>query len=591
MRCFSCLAAVLFGILLVCPRSWSDDGLYDARKALRHRNHVEALAAARPFLESPRPGEVREARMITAEALIELGRFSDAIAILAPMFGHRPPGARDAPWVRLLARSLQGQGLLLEAADWWLTYATLGHDESREGERNLRRLLGEGLSQSEIAYLLWKYPRHELFCQAVQDYAEAEAEAGHPHEALEAWHATGALCRDRRRSAGQLPVWLASSQEEEGPRDFFTVGLLAPLNGPFARFGIAMANGADVARRLHNASARFPLRLEIADTGGSPRGCLDAVDRLYERGICVFIGEVFSLHTLVASAYLRGRNAILVSPAATDSTVALMGPGAYCCTVGQGEQIAALVAYAVDSLEVRRVALLWPRTSAGRSWARQFSAEAEFRGIQVFLDPSYPPGTTDFAGLLEQSQGAIPDSIDAVVSPGGMKELVSLFSQLAHQGFLGPYIGDSPMGEAIVSGIVEEFGLLTLYPGDTYVPIEGGMKRPGFEETYMRLFGEAPDGFSYRGWVAFGLIGDAVERGGYCPEALRGILEVSAEKAHRRGKGRRLEMSDDVGLPAIFLRQGMSLRHAGRCLGSTEATSSDSSSQPIGSETEMAPPR
>ncbi len=559
---------VLFGFILLCPQGLWARSLLDARRALERERFIQAITTAQPFLASPRIVEEREARLITSEAMIGLGRFSEAVAALAPMLGDRSPGPSDAPWVRLLARSLQGQGLLLEAADWWLTYATFGWSEQREGQANLRQLLDAGLSQPEIAYLLWKHPRHGLLCPAVEAYIEREAETGHPREAFRAWKAAAATCRGEDDAAQNgMPIWLQDPRVRQPAYDFYTIGVLAPLNGRYARFGIAMANGADVSQRLHNAHARFPIRLEIADTGGSPRGCLEAIARLYERGIRVFVGELFSHHTLMASAYLHERNAVLISPAATDSCVGLMGSGTYTCTVSAFEQMAALAEFASDSLGVRSLALLWPDTPQGGRWARLFGRAASEQGARVLLDEPFPPGTTDFISLLEQTEGVVPDSIDALFCSGGMRELVALLSQLAHSGFLGAFIGLATMGEELVVEIVKEFGLLALYPGDTFVAAQIGGERPGFEETYLRLFGEEPDDFAQRGWTAFGLVGSAIEAGGYCPEALRGILDASSEPALRRGEGRRAKVPSEVGAAAVYLRMGDCLRLAGRSAG------------------------
>jgi ABC-type branched-subunit amino acid transport system substrate-binding protein len=571
------LLACLASLLLPTPATASRQ-LDAARRAFEYGRYEEAYAAAQPILESSRSAEGREARLIAAEALIELGRFSEAITVLAPLLGDRPPGPSDAPWVRLLARSLQGQGLLLEAADWWLTFARFGRDAEREGRQNIRRLLRGGLSQAEIAYLFWKYPRHELLCQAAPDYVSGERERGHANEAHRAWLAAQETCDETAGPAPPVPEKTLGAPA--GLSDFFTIGVLAPLNGLYARYGIALANGADVARRLHNARARYPLRLEIADTRGTPQGCLDAVQRLYGRGIRIFIGEIFSLHTLMTAAYLHDRDAILLSPAATDTSIGQLGPGVYTSVVGSFEQASALVAYAVDSLSVRNAALLWPQHPEGERWARLFGRLLRARGGRVTLDRAYPPGTTDFGDLCEENGGPLPGAIEGIFCPGGMRELVALLSQLAHAGFLGPYIGGPPMGDELVSQVVNEFGLTTLYPGDTYVAMHPGGEAAGFEETYLRLFGMGPDEFAHRGWTAFGLLGAAVEAGGYCCEALEEVLEASAAAARARGEGRKPAVPEAVSASAIYLRWGDQVNLVGRGGPQGEAAASDTTAAP-----------
>ncbi len=362
------------------------------------------------------------------------------------------------------------------------------------------------------------------------------------------------------------PSRLQDESDTREPTDFYTIGLLAPLNGPYARFGIGIANGADVGRRLHNARARFPLRLEIADTGGSPPGLIAAIENLYAQGVRVFIGEVFSLHTLMAASYLRDRECVLVSPAATDSSIALMGPGIYACTVGRREQVGAMLTYAADSMAVERLAILGPGSASGQEWMRLVRDRAVRGGMRVELDQAFRPGITDFTDLLESSGGVLPDSVDAVFCSGGMRELVALLSQLANTGFLGPYMGTPAMGEEIVGQVVEEFGLYALYPGETYVALEDYTRPPGFAVTYTRLFGEEPGEFAQRGYTAFGVVGSAIESGGYCVEALRDELEDASRDRRARGEGRRLNVPSRVGVPGVTLIEGANRRLVGHVI-------------------------
>ncbi len=568
--------------------------LDEAHRALSRGEYDAAIEMASPYLDSMRPAWAQGARLITAEAQIELGRFAESIRTLSPLIGDAPPGPSDSAWVVLLARALQGQGLVLEAADWWLTHASFGRQQRDVSHRYLVRLLGGELTQPELAYLLWKYPGNDLLCDAHEEYARQEARRGHTREALRAWETRPENCGPATRPAtppatrpatppatppatrpatppatrpDNQPRWLERLSEEPGANDFFTVGLLAPLKGSYASFGIALSNGADVARRLHNANARFPLRLEIADTGGSPEGCIAAVKRLHGQGVRLFIGEVFSLNTLMAAAYLQGRDAVLISPAATDSTVRFLGTGTYGCTVGPYEQAEAVLTYAADSLSIRRVALLYPFTADGQRWAQLGRDIAQRRGIRIVYDRSYIPGTTDFSDLLARARPVIPDSLDALLCPGQPRELAALLTQMAHAGFIGAYLGGPELGDPLLTRVIRDFEMKVVYPGDTYVPVRQPGQDADFETTYAELFGEPADAFARRGFAAFGLVGAAVERGGYCPAVFAEIMERVSGPARGRGEGRRLQMAPEVALPELHFRLGDRNRLAGPALG------------------------
>jgi branched-chain amino acid transport system substrate-binding protein len=562
--CLHCLLAVC--LLMTCLVASAQNALAaneirNARRALGRGKFDQALSIVAPLLQQSETNQYRESRLIAADAWIGKRDFSRAISMLAPLIGDAPPMADDAPWVSLLARALQGQGLLMEAADWWLTYAAFGDNEAQTAADNLAQLNRAGLTAADIAYLTWKYPDHPQLCPSLDQYFQSELRRGHNLEALRIWRVREGLCEHNPDGTiSGLPAALARAQTAAQislvADDFFTIGVLAPLNGPYARFGITLANGVDVARRIYNSDARRPLKLAIADTGGSPAGCLDAMTRLYHQGVRVFIGEIFSLHTLMGSAYLRERNAILLSPTATDSLVAHQGAGTYICSVGASEQLEIMADYMADSLTVKRLALFWPNTADGRHLAGQFADLANQRGVAIAKDEFYRPGTTDFDRLLGQRDGGIMGEMDAVFCPGDMRELVAMISLLAHQGFLGPFFGMQSLGDPVVSSVVEEFGLQVIYPGNAYVAPADTTVTHDFAATYLQLFGETPDDFAHRGWIAFGVLSRAMEEGGYNPEALLQVLEESAATALESGEGRRLAVPPSVGRPAVYLQQG-----------------------------------
>jgi len=562
-RTLICAAALLL-LAGHCPVR--ADELTDAESSLAQGDAAGAIELAAPFLESARPGWARRARLVSAEAMVEIGRFAEAIATLSPLLGETRPSSADADWVRLLARALQGQGLLLEATDWWLTLASFGRGSRNESRSHLDYLLFSDLTQAELAYLLWKYPGNDLLCEAAEHYAEQENRVGHQEEAERAYLVSADRC-GRKVSHGDGPRWFRSMRTESPQSDYFTIGVLAPLSGAYARYGISLTNGVDVARRLHNRRARFPLRLEIADTGGTPQGCLQAVADLYDRGVRLFVGEVFSLNTLVAGSHLRGRGGVLLSPAATDSSIRLLGAGTYDCSVGPQEQLAGMLSYAADSLWVQRLGIFFPQTPKGAAWAARCRREARALGQRIVYDRSYPSGTTDFSDLLERAAPTIPDSLDGFFCPGEMRELVGLLTQVAHSGFLGTYLGSPVMGDPLIGRVVEDFGLQIVYPGETYAPRVDPGEEDGFAQVYEQIFGERADDFARRGFAAFGLLAESIESGGYCPAAIQDRLEGNASASVRRGEGRRVRMPPGVALPELYLMVGDRVRLAGPALG------------------------
>ena len=541
---------VLTLVLLLLLGAPAQASLPEARAALERGDFRAAIAAARPLLAHG-PEAEREARMILTEALVEMGSFPEALEILGPLAADVRVTPDDAGWIILLARALEGRGLVLDALDWWLTLAALPTPAARRAHAAIPRLLAHPLSQAERAYLLWKYPHRPELCPLLGDYADAARQAGYLQAA--AWAAARrARCAPAGDSAGAIQ---ASDPSRVVAADFFTIGVLTPLNGRYARYGVAFTNGIDAARRAHNRQARFPLRLEIADTGGDPLACLQAVRRLHEAGVRVFVGELFSLNTLMAAAYLTDRDAVLVSPAATDTTLRHIGAGTYVNQPGFIERAEALAAHAADSLAIGRIMLLWPETPAGRRRAATMRAACERRGVRVTLERSYPPGTSDFAPWLPSTLAQGSGFYEALFCDGEPRELAAILTEGAHQGFSGPYLGPPAFGEDVVAQVAAEYHLRLLYPGEAYAPVAAD-SAADFRTTYARLYGQAPDAFAARGWVAFEILARAIETGAYCAEALRAHMEALSAAAQERGAGRRLSVAPAVARPALMRFDG-----------------------------------
>ncbi len=76
------------------------------------------------------------------------------------------------------------------------------------------------------------------------------------------------------------------------------VGILAPLNGPDAPYGVALANGVDLALSYQAKNARSDVRIFLEDTsGGEAASIRKALTLLDQNGAQLLLGEIWSSRT------------------------------------------------------------------------------------------------------------------------------------------------------------------------------------------------------------------------------------------------------------------------------------------------------
>ncbi|TRM52341.1 ABC transporter substrate-binding protein [Achromobacter sp. LC458] len=191
------------------------------------------------------------------------------------------------------------------------------------------------------------------------------------------------------------------------------VGVILPLSGANAQFGINSRQGLELAADEINAAGGIKalggakLKLIIADATSQPTTAATVAQRLITQNRCVaLIGAYASSLTLAVSEVTERRGIPLLTMSFSDvltergfkhifqvvSKGSVLGRAQY-------DYAASVVAGASD---IKKIALLYEDTAYGTSQAIGVRNAAKAAGAQIVLDEAYPLGITDVTPLISK---------------------------------------------------------------------------------------------------------------------------------------------------------------------------------------------
>ncbi|MBO1014553.1 ABC transporter substrate-binding protein [Achromobacter sp. SD115] len=195
------------------------------------------------------------------------------------------------------------------------------------------------------------------------------------------------------------------------------VGVILPLSGANAQFGINSRQGLELAADEINAAGGIKamggarLKLIIADATSQPTTAATVAQRLITQNRCVaIIGAYASSLTLAISEVTERRGIPLLTMSFSDvltergfkhifqvvSKGSVLGRAQY-------DYAASVVAGASD---IKKIALLYEDTAYGTSQAVGVRNAAKAAGTQIVLDEAYPLGITDVTPLISKLRGS-----------------------------------------------------------------------------------------------------------------------------------------------------------------------------------------
>lgn len=280
-------------------------------------------------------------------------------------------------------------------------------------------------------------------------------------------------------------------------------GVVIPLTGPQASYGVAAKNGIDLAIAEQNrAGGVFGRKIKAIhiDDVGVPDQARDAARRLItEFQVDVLIGEVTSNAALAMAPVAQRALTPLITPSATNPRVTELGPYVFRLCFADPFQAEVMAKYARKELELTRIAVLRDLGSDySLGLADAFKERFVKLGGEIVAFEYYQDEDESFEPVLKKIAEA---KAEAIYVPGYHKEIRRIAREKKKLGLdvilLG---GDGWDTNELLTGTAD------LLDGSYFTThYSTGDPRPAvkrFVDAYVEDFNEQPDAYAALGYDA-----------------------------------------------------------------------------------------
>jgi len=208
-----------------------------------------------------------------------------------------------------------------------------------------------------------------------------------------------------------------------GAQEVIKIGHVSPTSGSQAHLGKDMENGARMAVdelnampfKINGKPVKFVLQFE--DDGADPKQGTAVAQKLVDAKVHGVIGHLNSGTSIPASKIYFDAGIPQISPATTQPKYTMQGFNTTFRVVASDAKLGSVLGqYAVNKLNLKKIAVVDDRTAYGQGVADEFIKGVKKNGAQIVAKEFTTDKATDFNAILTTIKSKNPD----VVFFGGM---------------------------------------------------------------------------------------------------------------------------------------------------------------------------
>ncbi len=236
--------------------------------------------------------------------------------------------------------------------------------------------------------------------------------------------------------------------------DTVKIAVVGSHTGDIAPYGLPSKEAAEIVVADINAKGGIggkKVELIAADDQCKPEIAANAATKLVSEGVNIVIGHICSGATKAALGIYKSAKIIAISPATTNPTLTKGGeyPNFYRTIAPDDEQALLATAFFIDTLKVKKVAILHDKGEYGKGFA-DFARETIEKGgkAKVVMYEGIQPGAMDYSAVIQKIN---KEGADAVIFGGYHPEASKLLTQMDKKKIKVPFIGpDGVRGEGFL---------------------------------------------------------------------------------------------------------------------------------------------
>lgn len=316
-------------------------------------------------------------------------------------------------------------------------------------------------------------------------------------------------------------LWPSPARAQSGEPVDVNIPILVPITGYLSLEGQSQRNGALLA--IKNAPAGVQVRSEVTDTGISPEGAVNALERAAGRGsVTAIAASMLGTQMLAMLPIAQERKLPLITVSGTAEITQMKNPYVFRFFPGDDVTKVAHVRYAVEELGKRRIALIYQTTAYGQSGRRQIVENLKKFKLAPVFEEGLEVQIRDMSPVLSKAKAANPDVLLIHLHSGPTALLIR---QAATMGLGLQIVAGSAMHQPPTADLLEPGELRGVCAEANASPVSGGS--PGIERfvhQYREEFKAEPDGFALGQYDGIMMVLDAVAKGARTAQDVRRAL-------------------------------------------------------------------
>lgn len=323
-----------------------------------------------------------------------------------------------------------------------------------------------------------------------------------------------------------------------GSSDTIKIGLIAPLTGDVAQYGIAVKNAVELYIGELNAAGGIDGRvveLVVMDDKGDATEAVNAYNKLvYSEEVVAIIGAVTSTPTIAVAQKSVSDGIIMMTPTATMPEVTTYGDNYFRACFLDPFQGSTMANLAAKTLGAKTAAIIYNSTDAYSTGLKEaFESTCASLGVTVVAAEGYGSDDQDFSSQLTNIAALNPD---VIFVPDYYNQVYMIAKQARDIGITATILGvDGVDGVLDIEG-VDTAVLEGIYFSNHYSTQDESEIVQNFLANYASTYNQTPSALAALGYdgamILMAAIKDVVEvqgvkavQGTEFNEALRVTLE------------------------------------------------------------------
>lgn len=327
-----------------------------------------------------------------------------------------------------------------------------------------------------------------------------------------------------------LVLVLSLTMSACGGSDTIKIGMIMPITGQVATYGVQSVNAAQMFAEELNAAGGIngkKIELVIEDDEATPAKTTNAFKKLVSSDkVVALVGALTSKCSLAITNEAQQKKLVMISPSSTNDSVTDAGEFVFRACYNDSFQGQVVAQFAFETLQGKTAAILFDNANDySKGLTTNFKEKFLSLGGTIVSEESYATGDADFNAQLTKIAATNPD---VLFLPDYYSTVSVISKQVRALGITVPMLGADGWDE-ITNNAGDE--VIDCYYSNHYAPDADDPEVKKFVSSYQAKYnGETPNALAALAYDSMNILTDAIAKAGTDPDKLQAAMMETNKK-------------------------------------------------------------